>query len=124
MLVSGTICDNIAFSENEICEEKIIECAKNAQIYKEISKLENSFDTMLGEGGAGLSEGQIQRLAVARALYHNADILLLDEATSALDKDTELSLLKSLRAMNNKTLIIVTHRKEVMDFCDRIISVK
>ncbi len=124
MLVSGTICDNIAFSENEICEEKIIECAKNAQIYKEISKLENGFDTMLGEGGAGLSEGQIQRLAVARAIYHNADILLLDEATSALDKDTELSLLKSLRAMNNKTLIIVTHRKEVMDFCDRIISVK
>ena len=89
-----------------------------------ISKLENGFDTVLGEGGAGLSEGQIQRLAVARALYHDADILLLDEATSALDKDTELSLLKSLKAMNEKTLIIVTHRKEVMDFCDRIISVK
>lgn len=124
MLVTGTIRDNIAFSEKDVCEEKIVECAKTAQIYDVISKLENGFDTVLGEGGAGLSEGQIQRLAVARALYHNAEILLLDEATSALDKDTELSLLKSLKAMNDKTLIIVTHRKEVMDFCDRIISVK
>ena len=124
MILSGTIRDNIAFSEKETCEEKIVECAKNAQIYDVISKLENGFDTVLGEGGAGLSEGQIQRLAVARALYHDADIILLDEATSALDKDTELNLLKSLKAMNKKTLIIVTHRKEVMDFCDRIISVK
>lgn len=124
MLISGTIRDNIAFSEEDVCDERITECAKTAQIYDVISKLENGFDTMLGEGGAGLSEGQIQRLAVARALYHDADILLLDEATSALDKDTELSLLKSLKAMNEKTLIIVTHRKEVMDFCDRIISVK
>ena len=124
MLISGTIRDNIAFSEEDVCDERVVQCAKTAQIYDVISKLENGFDTVLGEGGAGLSEGQIQRLAVARALYHNADILLLDEATSALDKDTELSLLKSLKAMNEKTLIIVTHRKEVMDFCDRIISVK
>lgn len=124
MLISGTIRDNIAFSEEDVCDERVVQCAKTAQIYDVISKLENRFDTVLGEGGAGLSEGQIQRLAVARALYHNADILLLDEATSALDKDTELSLLKSLKAMNEKTLIIVTHRKEVMDFCDRIISVK
>ena len=124
MLISGKIRDNIAFSEEDVCDERVVQCAKTAQIYDVISKLENGFDTVLGEGGAGLSEGQIQRLAVARALYHNADILLLDEATSALDKDTELSLLKSLKAMNEKTLIIVTHRKEVMDFCDRIISVK
>ncbi len=124
MLISGTIRDNIAFSEEDVCDERITECAKTAQIYDVISKLENGFDTVLGEGGAGLSEGQIQRLAVARALYHDAEILLLDEATSALDKDTELRLLKSLKAMNDKTLIIVTHRKEVMDFCDRIISVK
>lgn len=124
MILSGTIKDNITFSDKEVCEEKIIECAKTAQIYDVIKNLENGFDTVIGEGGHGLSEGQIQRLAIARALYHDANIILLDEATSALDKDTELNLLKSLRALNSKTLIIVTHRSEVMNFCDRIISVK
>ncbi len=124
MILAGTIKDNITFSDKEICEEKVVECAKNAQIYDVIKELENGFDTVIGEGGHGLSEGQIQRLAIARALYHDANIILLDEATSALDKDTELSLLKSLKALNSKTLIIVTHRNEVMDFCDRIISVK
>lgn len=124
MILAGTIKDNITFSDKEVCEEKIIECAKIAQIYDVIQSLENGFDTIIGEGGSGLSEGQIQRLAIARALYHDANIILLDEATSALDKDTELNLLKSLKALNSKTLIIVTHRSEVMDFCDRIISVK
>lgn len=124
MILAGTIKENIAFSDKEICEEKIIECAKIAQIYDAIINLEHGFDTYLGEGGSGLSEGQIQRLAIARALYHDANIILLDEATSALDKETELNLLKSLKELNSKTLIIVTHRSEVMDFCDRIISVK
>ena len=124
MILAGTIKDNIAFSDKEINLEKVIECAKIAQIYDVIVNLEHGFDTLLGEGGSGLSEGQIQRLAIARALYHDADIILLDEATSALDKETELNLLKSLKELNSKTLIIVTHRSEVMDFCDRIISVK
>lgn len=124
MILAGTIKENIAFSDKEVCEEKIIECAKIAQIYDVIINLEHGFDTYVGEGGSGLSEGQIQRLAIARALYHDANIILLDEATSALDKETELNLLKSLKELNSKTLIIVTHRSEVMDFCDRIISVK
>ena len=76
-------------------------------------------DTVLGEKGHGLSEGQVQRIAIARALYYDAPVLLLDEATSALDIHTEEKLLFNLKQMTDKTCIVVSHRKEVMDACDK-----
>ena len=75
-------------------------------------------DAMLGERGVGLSEGQAQRVAVARALLSKAPILLLDEATSALDETTEAKMLKNISGLRDKTCIIVTHRRAALEICD------
>jgi len=79
---------------------------------------------VLGEDGEGLSEGQTQRLAVARAILSNRPILLLDEATSALDGETEKRLLENIRCLENKTCIIVTHRPAALEIADRILTVE
>ena len=78
-------------------------------------------DAILGERGTGLSEGQMQRLAIARAVFSESPILLLDEATSALDVDTEKRLLENLRQLTDKTVVIVTHRPAVLSICDRVL---
>ena len=87
-----------------------------------LSELENGLDTELGERGTGLSEGQMQRIAIARAVFSDAPILLLDEATSALDEETEKRLLHNLRSLTDKTVIIVTHRKAALSICDRVLT--
>ena len=87
-----------------------------------VSELENGIDTILGERGFGLSEGQMQRIAIARAIFADSPILLLDEATSALDEQTEKNLLENLRSMTDKTVIIVTHRPKALEICDKIIT--
>ena len=87
-----------------------------------MSGLLDGVDTLLGERGAGLSEGQMQRIAIARAIFSDRPILLLDEATSALDEQTEAQLLDNLRAMTDKTVIIVTHRPAALDITDKIIT--
>lgn len=79
-------------------------------------------DTILGERGTGLSEGQMQRLAIARAIFSGSPILLLDEATSALDETTEKQLLENLRRLTDKTVITVTHRPAVLSICDRVLQ--
>ena len=88
-----------------------------------MDELENGVDTLLGERGSGLSEGQMQRLAIARAIYSDNPVLLLDEATSALDSETEKNLLINLRNMTDKTVIIVTHREASLKICDREICI-
>ena len=87
-----------------------------------MNELEKGVDTLLGERGAGLSEGQMQRIAIARALYSEAPVLLLDEATSALDAETERHLLENLRSMTDKTVVIVTHRPAALTICDRVLE--
>ena len=77
-------------------------------------------DTVLGERGSGLSEGQLQRLSIARAILSNHPILLLDEATGALDEATEAAVLKHLKDMTDRTVLIVTHRKKALEIADRI----
>lgn len=84
-----------------------------------IRELPNGYSTVLGEKGAGLSEGQMQRIAIARAVYRNAPVLLLDEATSALDEDTERRLLRNLKALGDQTVLIVTHRPAAMEICSK-----
>ena len=86
--------------------------------------LPDGFDTVLGEGGIGLSEGQIQRLALSRAFYSSRPVILLDEATSALDEDTEKVVLSNIKAMKDKTCVIITHRKNTRDICDKILHIK
>ena len=114
MIISGTLRENIAFF-TDADEEKIVNAAKCAEIYDYILTLPNGFDTILGEGGLGLSEGQTQRIAVARALCTDAPVILLDEATSALDEETEAKILKNINNMADRTSVIITHRKAALD---------
>ncbi|MBO5734176.1 MAG: ABC transporter ATP-binding protein [Clostridia bacterium] len=119
MILSGTIRDNITFCDENPNIDKIISAATAAQIIDDINKMPEGFDTVLGEKGHGLSEGQVQRLAIARALYYDAPVLLLDEATSSLDIATEDRLLTAIKEMTDKTCIIISHRREVMQACDK-----
>ena len=86
-----------------------------------VSELEGGLDAPLGERGAGLSEGQTQRAAIARAVFCGSPILLLDEATSALDAATEARLLRNLRILPDRTVVVVTHRPAALEVCDRVV---
>lgn len=124
LILSGTIRENICFGTADAPEEKIIACAKVAQIWDFIETLENGLDTIVGEKGLGLSEGQAQRISIARALLYDAPVLLLDEATSALDSQTEAALLDAIRHMTDKTCILVSHKQAAFEICDQVIHVK
>ena len=82
------------------------------------------YDTMLGENGFGISQGQAQRIAVARAVLSGTGVLLLDEATSALDEMTQVRMLENLSKLRDKTVIIVTHRKEALAICNRHLNME
>lgn len=88
------------------------------RLFAYVPQLPKGLDTVLGESGAGLSEGQAQRLAIARAVLGGAPVLLLDECTSALDADTEQKVLQRIRALPDRTCIAVTHRSAAIDLCD------
>ena len=120
MILSGTIRENIAFARPDASEEEIIHAAEVAQIWEFIKTLDNGLDTKIGEKGLGLSEGQAQRISIARALLYDAPVLLLDESTSALDSATELALLEAIRKMTDKTCIIVSHKQAAFDICDNV----
>lgn len=124
MILSGTIRENITFLSGDVSQQQIENAAKMAVIYDYIVSLPDGFDTVIGERGAGLSEGQLQRIAIARALLSDSPILLLDECTSALDNETELALLENLKAQKNKTVILITHRTAALDICDCVLTVK
>lgn len=122
-LMSGTIAEAVSFISDDFPDmEKVKKSCEIACADEFIKRLDKGYNTPIGEKGSGLSEGQIQRLAVARAIYSDAPILLLDESTSALDQVTEQKLLENLRMMTNKTVIIVTHRKTTLKICDKIIN--
>lgn len=124
-LLSGTIADNIRMGYTSATDDQLIEVSKQACAWDFINKLPNGLQTRIGEGGHGLSEGQSQRIAIARALLRPAPILLLDEATSALDLNTEWKVIESLKNMSPlKTCIIITHRLSVIDICDSIYEIK
>lgn len=120
-LLSGSIRSIVAFGDEKRAQDEnaIYNALKIACADDFVRRLESGLDTVLGERGAGLSEGQMQRIAIARAVYSNHPILLLDEATSALDEATALRLLNNLRKMTDKTVILVTHRMNQADFFDK-----
>ena len=124
MILSGTIRDNLTLCDDTITEEQIENALKAAVIYDFIKTLPNGLDTPLSERGAGLSEGQIQRISIARALLFGAPILLLDESTSALDEQTETELLSNIKNMTDKTVLFITHRNTSISVCDNIIHVE
>ena len=123
-LMSGTIRDVVSFPAPEAAqdEERLTRSLRIACAEDFVSALDRGADTLLGERGTGLSEGQMQRLAIARAIFSGSPILLLDEATSALDQATEERLLHNLRSMTDKTVVIVTHRSAALKACDRILD--
>lgn len=124
LILSGTIRENIAFASETDNEEKIIKAAKIAQIWDFITTLDKGLDTEIGENGLGLSEGQAQRISIARALMYDAPVLLLDEATSALDSQTEAELLKAVKSMTDKTVIIVSHKQAAFEICDKVVKIE
>jgi ATP-binding cassette subfamily B protein len=122
-LMSGSIREIVSFAEPEAGrdEKRLRRALEIACADEFVGALDDGVDTLLGERGTGLSEGQMQRLAIARAIFSDSPVLLLDEATSALDVETEKRLLNNLRRLTDRTVIIVTHRPAVLSICDRVL---
>ena len=124
-VLSGTIADNLRMGRADATEEEMRQALDLACALEFVEKLPDGLETELGRRGKGLSEGQSQRLAIARALLRNAPILLLDEATSALDVATERRVLKNLMTQApNKTCVLTTHRPSVLNLCSRVYRVE
>jgi len=119
MLFSGTIRDNIRFVNSSASDDEVMRAARISCADGFINALPDGLDTVLLENGHGLSEGQIQRLAIARAVLTDAPILLLDEATSALDEQTEKQVLSNIRELKEKTCIIISHKSAAYEICNR-----
>lgn len=123
-ILSGTIADNMRMVKEDATDEEIIDALKIACAWEFVKKLEQGIYGKLGERGRGVSEGQAQRIAIARAVLRDSPILLLDEATSALDVETERKVLKNIiQQRKNKTCIVSTHRPSVLGMCQRIYRV-
>jgi len=122
-LFSGSISDNIAYSNSEATREEIIESAKKANAHDFISQLKDGYNTYIGEHGIGLSGGQKQRIAIARTLLRNPTILVLDEATSALDNQSEFEVQESLNKLSGKlTIVVIAHRLSTIKHADLIVA--
>ncbi len=123
-LMSGSIRDIVCFSDMDaVNDEARIKTALKISCADEfVYNLKDGIDTVLGERGLGLSEGQMQRIAIARAIFSDNPILMLDESTSALDEATENRLLNNLKQMTDKTVLIVTHRMSVLSICDKAVE--
>lgn len=124
-MFSGTIAENMRNIKPDATDEEIISALKLACAWEFIEKLPDGINSMIKERGGGLSEGQAQRISIARALLHNSPVLLLDEATSALDAETEAKVLKNITSdATPRTCIVTTHRPSVLDSCKRIYKIE
>ncbi len=122
LLLSGTIMDNLRYGNPEASDEKVLQASRAAEIHDFISSLASGYHTEIGEKGIKLSEGQKQRLSIARALVKAPDILVLDEPTSSLDGKTEGSILRSLPAFaRDKTLLVVSNKVSTLKDCDHVL---
>lgn len=121
-LFHGTIGDNLRVAKPEATEAEMIEACRAANIWDHIARLPQRFDTVVGERGTSLSGGQVQRLAIARALLKNAPIIVLDEPTSQIDLETETVIHEALdRLTHHKTVLLVAHRLSTVQKADRIV---
>lgn len=122
-LMSGTIRDNLRLGKLDATDDEMAEALKRS-CADFVFELPDGLDTKCTEQGGRLSEGQAQRISIARALLRNRSIMLFDEATSALDPDTEQKLLQNILSKRDKTIIFITHRPAVMEYCDQTIEIK
>ena len=123
-ILTGTIAENMRMAKEDATDEQIIQALKTACAWEFVSQLPDGIEHRLGERGRGLSEGQAQRIAIARAILRDASVLLLDEATSALDVATERRVLRSIITQDPaKTCIVTTHRPSVLNLCQRVFRV-
>ena len=122
-LMSGTIRDNLLMGKADATDEEMREALRKS-CAEFVSDLPDGLDTVCTEQGGGLSEGQAQRISIARALLRDRPVMLFDEATSALDNDTECRLLRNIMSDRSKTIIFITHRPAVINYCDRTLRVE
>ena len=121
---SGTIADNLRIVRQDASDEQLVAALKAASAWDFVDKMPQGINRPVGERGRGLSDGQAQRIAIARAILRDAPILLMDEATSALDVATERQVLRSiLEHCPDKTCIVTTHRPSVLSMCSRVYRV-
>ena len=122
-LMSGSIRENLRLGKLDASDEEMREALKKS-CAEFVFDLPDGLDTLCSEQGGGLSEGQSQRIAIARALLRDRSIMLFDEATSALDPDTERELLRNILSDHDKTIIFITHRMAVVDYCDQVLRLQ
>ena len=122
-LMSGTIRDNLLMGKSDATDEEMREALRKS-CAEFVSELPDGLDTLCTEQGGGLSEGQAQRISIARALLRDRPVMLFDEATSALDNETECRLLQNIMSDRSKTIIFITHRPAVINYCDRTLRVE
>ena len=123
-ILSGTVADNLRMVREDASDEEIEAALQVACAFDFVSKMPDGIYSKIGERGRGFSEGQAQRIAIARAVLRDAPILLLDEATSALDVETERRVLRNIiQQRPNKTIIVTTHRPTVLNMCQRVYRV-
>lgn len=123
-ILSGTIADNLRMVKEDATEEELTNALKTACAWEFVQAMPGGLHASVGERGHGLSEGQAQRIAIARAILRDAPVILLDEATSALDVTTERKVLRNIVSGNaGKTCIITTHRPSVLSMSDRVYRV-
>ena len=122
-LMSGSIRDNLRLGKLDATDEEMI-WALHQSCADFVLELPQGLDTICSEQGGGLSEGQAQRVAIARSLLRNRSIMLFDEATSALDPETERQLLQNILSSHDKTIIFITHRPAVVDYCDQVLRIE
>ena len=121
VMFADSIVENLRVMKEKVTEEEINEALRKADAYEFVHQIPTGLHSPIYENGGGFSEGQVQRLAIARALLSDAPVLLLDEATSALDMETEQKILRNILDISkDKTCIITTHRPSVLSMCDRI----
>lgn len=124
MILSGTIKENIMFGNNTATEQDFTNACKIALVDEFVNSLPEKYNTYLYEKGMGLSEGQIQRIAIARAVLSKAPIILFDECTSALDKNTEREVLYNIKTSLNKTVFLISHKPAVLEICTDILKIE
>ena len=122
-LFDDTLKNNICISPAQNIDERLLnKVIKQADLENFVKKLSNGLNTKVGERGAKVSGGQKQRIGIARSLYHGTDLLIFDEITSSLDLDTEKNIIKVISRIKDKTILMITHKKENLKICDKVIN--